>query len=635
MKKIVNFILILFAVVTVSCSDFLEEKPKTLLSPDKAFSSPQAFKLLGTGLYDSYKNAYVQHPDNIFFMCLQADDICSDRSEWQWEQQDLFTQSDAAERYDNEGTWRAPYRGISAANQIIEGYQSVPVANATEQALVNNVAGQAYFQRAHWLLWMSRYWGPIPMPLVNDGTLLPKSNMNDIFDQAIADLLMAEELLPTEQSEPNWKTTDGRFSLTPLKHTAKAWLAQAYLYSTGWPYFRTENYAKAAAKAKEVMDYANANPDVLGLLPIDQLWAGLSFWDKECVWGVGHTYNGRYTMRCSMGDTPDEEITGTGWATNLAEIHFFNNFPEGERKKVTFRTTIWVEPTADVLRNDFFAFAATLSTPPEGSDFGPDWPVRRWNGLRNNDDSRSNQCQYSWQNFDPDVDLEAGKFFWCERYRRWNVQVTWDDYIKNPASRRHPYYAKGYFDGSIDNTYVPTSRTPNADGTIPAWGWETRSLDATFWDSGKLQRWMRYSEVLFIYAEAQAMAYGLDQTCIDALNQVRERANETRGLAKISDYGSAQDFQRALFDERGWEFAGLEFGQRWADLMRFERARELNSNRINMGNWPDGRAKEKTINPEFYANEKKFYYLLIPATEKARTGFRDNDASVDPINPPE
>ena len=144
---------------------------------------------------------------------------------------------------------------------------------------------------------------------------------------------------------------------------------------------------------------------------------------------------------------------------------------------------------------------------------------------------------------------------------------------------------------------------------------------------------MRYSEVLLIYAEAQAMAKGIDQSCIDALNAVRARARETRGLAKLSDYTSAQDFQRAIFDERGWEFAGLEFGQRWADLMRFERAKEMNSIRINMPTWPDGRAKEKDINPEFYANEKKFYYLLIPATEKARTGFIDNDASVDPIKP--
>ena len=632
MKKFIKYFMFLLVACTVSCSDFLEEAPKTLMSPDKAFTSPQALKLLGTGLYDTYDQSYVSNPNNVFFMCLPADDICSDRSEWQWEQSDLFTQSDAAARYDYQGTWRGPFKGIAAANQIIEGYQSVPVKNETEQALVNNIAGQAYFQRAHWLLWMSKFWGPIPMPLKNDGKILAKSPVNEIFDQGIADMLKAEELLPWTQSETNWKTSDGKFSLTPLKYAAKAWLAQAYLQSTGWPLFRTENYVKAAEKAREVIDFANVNPETLGLLPIDQLWAGLSFWDKECIWGYGHTVNGAYTMRCSMGETPDEEITGTGWATNLAEIYFYEKFPEGKRKDVTFRTTIWIEPNTDALKAELAAFQATLSKAP-GGQFGSDWPVRLWNGLRN-DDTRSNRCAYSWQNFNPDTDLTAGKFFWDQRYRRWNVQVTWDDFIKNPPSRRHPYYAKGYFDGTIDNTYVPTSRTPNVDGTIPAWGWETRSLDADFWRAGKLQRWMRYSEVLLIYAEAQAMAKGtVDQSCIDALNAVRSRAQEARGLAKIGDYASAQDFQKAIFDERGWEFAGLEFGQRWADLLRFEKAKEMNSYRINLGNWSDGRAKEKTINPEFYANEKKFYYLLVPATEKARTGFIDNDASKDPINP--
>ncbi|MDR1524610.1 MAG: RagB/SusD family nutrient uptake outer membrane protein [Tannerella sp.] len=629
MKKIIKSLLIMMVATGMfSCSDFLQESPKTQLSPDKTFSSAQALKLLATGLYTQYSDVYTSNPDNIFLMCLPADDICSDRSEWDWEQSDVFTQSDGISRLEGE-TWEQPFKGIAAANQIIEGYETVPVNNEADQALVNNIAGQAFFQRGHWLLFMSRFWGGIPMPLVNDGTILPKSDVSTIFDQGVEDLLKAEELLPWEHSEGDWISSDG-FSMTPLKFAAKAWLAQAYLQSTGWPLKRTENYAKAALKAKEVIDWANAHPNVLGLMPIDQLWSGQGFWDKECVWGMGHTISGNYTMRCSLGETPDEEVSGTGWATNLAELYFYDHFPEGKRKEITFRTTIWIEPGTDALKAELATFQATLSKAPGGS-FGPDWPVRRWNGLDNK--STPNQCVYTWQNFNPDTDLAAGKFFWDERYRRWNVQVTWDDYIKNPESRRHPYYAKGYFDDQIDNTYVPSDRKYNADGTIQAWGWETRSLDSEYWRSGKLQRWMRYAEVLLIYAEAQAMAHGLDQSCIDALNQVRARAEETRGLAKLGDYASAQDFQKAIFDERGWEFAGLEFGQRWADLLRFEKAKEMNSFRASMGNWPDGRAKEKTINPEFFSNEKKFYYLMIPVSEKARTGMRDHDASIDPIVP--
>ncbi|MDR1779198.1 MAG: RagB/SusD family nutrient uptake outer membrane protein [Tannerella sp.] len=630
MKNIVKYTLILIALLTVSCKDFLDEDPKTLMSPDKTFASPQAFKLLANGIYAADNGAYHDNPDNIFLMCMPADDICSDRSEWDWEQSDRFTQSDGISRYDND-TWKMPFRAIVACNGIIDGYDQVPVKNDAEQALVNNVAGQAYFYRAHWLLFMSKFWGPIPMTLHNDGSVVKKSNVNDIFDQGIADLQKAEELLPELQTESDWISYDG-FSMTPLKFAAKAWLAQAYLQSTGWPLFRTENYAKAAQKAKEVIDWANAHPTVLGLLPLDELNSGQGFWNKECVWGRGHTFNGDYTMKCSMGETPDEEVTGTGWATNLAEIKFFNDFPEGKRKEVTFRTTIWIEPNTDELKAELAALQATLSKAPGGS-FGPDWPVRRWNGLRNN--VTPNQCRYTWYNFNPDTDLAAGKFFWDERYRRWNVQVTWDDYIKNPDSRRHPYYAKYYFDDEADHTYVPSDRKYNADGSIDAWGWETRSLDAEFWRTGKLVPFMRYAEVLLIYAEAQAMANGLDQSCIDALNQVRARAEETRGLAKLGDYASKEDFQRAMFDERGWELCGLEMGNRWADLLRFERAKEMNSFRPSLGNWPDGRPKEKEINSEFFANEKKFYYLLIPAPEKQRTGFRDNDASVDPINPPE
>ncbi|MDR3262568.1 MAG: RagB/SusD family nutrient uptake outer membrane protein [Tannerella sp.] len=630
MKKIIKSALIMLVMVAASCTDTLQEYPKERLSPDKAFSSPQALKLLANGLYGHYDRMYTSNPDNIFLMCLPADDICSDRAEWQWEQSDIFTQSDGAERL-GDRTWSEPFKCIASANQIIEGIGTVPVNNATEQALVDNILGQAYFQRAHWLLFMSRYWGPIPMPLKNDGALLQKSPVDEIFDQAISDLTKAEELLPLEQTEPEWKTGKG-FSMTPLKFAAKAWMAQAYLQSTGWPLKRTENYAKAAQKAKEVIDYANAHPNILGLLPIDELWSGQEFWDKECVWGIGCLREGPSTLRCSLGDTPDEQMIGTGWATNMAELYFYNRFPEGKRKGVTFNTTIWIEPNTDALKAELAAFQATLSKAPGGS-FGPDWPVRRWNGLINR--TVSNQCVFTWQNFNPDTDLTAGKFFWDERWRRWNVQVTWDDYIKNPLSRRHPYYAKGYFDDTLEQTYLPSDRKYNADGTIQAWGWETRMLGDDPYSAGKSQRWMRYAEVLLIYAEAQAMAHGVDQSCIDALNQVRARAEETRGLAKIGDYPSPQAFQQEIFEERGWEFAGLEYGQRWADLLRFEKAKEMNLSRTTLGNWPDGVPMEKTINPEFFANEKKFYYLLIPVWEKARTGYRDNDASIDPINPQE
>ena len=53
-KTIKNLLIMMAAICMASCSDMLEESPKELLSPDKAFSSAQALKLLANVLYDPY-----------------------------------------------------------------------------------------------------------------------------------------------------------------------------------------------------------------------------------------------------------------------------------------------------------------------------------------------------------------------------------------------------------------------------------------------------------------------------------------------------------------------------------------------------------------------------------------------------
>lgn len=83
--------------------------------------------------------------------------------------------------------------------------------------------------------------------------------------------------------------------------------------------------------------------------------------------------------------------------------------------------------------------------------------------------------------------------------------------------------------------------------------------------------YMRYAEVLLIYAEASGEAGTAGGDAWAALNQVRSRA----GLADVSAAdGTIQDL---AFTERKWEFAG-EF-IRWNDLVRKEKVSEALGNR--------------------------------------------------------
>ena len=84
---------------------------------------------------------------------------------------------------------------------------------------------------------------------------------------------------------------------------------------------------------------------------------------------------------------------------------------------------------------------------------------------------------------------------------------------------------------------------------------------------------MRYAEVLLIYAEAQARSGNVDASAYAAINAVRQRA----GLPNLETGLNSEAFIKAVIQERAWEFAGE--WHRWFDLVRTETVKEANSNR--------------------------------------------------------
>ena len=112
-----------------------------------------------------------------------------------------------------------------------------------------------------------------------------------------------------------------------------------------------------------------------------------------------------------------------------------------------------------------------------------------------------------------------------------------------------------------------------------------------FWDEGHRQGvsssgntginfpYMRYADVLLMYAEAENELNGPTTAAKNALKQVRERAfrNATNKSNMVDAYvdaaGSKDEFFELIFNERAWEFAGE--GLRWKDLVRWNRYAEV------------------------------------------------------------
>jgi hypothetical protein len=193
--------------------------------------------------------------------------------------------------------------------------------------------------RAYNYFWIVRLWGEAPLLLetqtfTEEVLSVSKSSIAEIYAQIISDMTTAEDLLG------NLKPAPGRV----CKGTAKAMLAEIYLDMAGWPLNETSNYALAASKAKEVID--NEATYGFGLMDdFAQLWPSETQnfdGNKEEVfalnfWG-GNWYNGNAAY--GLAARPGGPGEGGGWDDYFCELTFFNTFPEGHRKDVTFQTEL-------------------------------------------------------------------------------------------------------------------------------------------------------------------------------------------------------------------------------------------------------------------------------------------------------
>jgi len=330
MKKINILILAAMLAVGTGCKDYLDEETNGALLGAGALSSQQGLEAALTGAYKGWANTWgtgFLHATAIA-ATMGGDDVTTHKASNKADFREFDQFNVPATNQRTQALYSGCYKAIQGANNVIANYKNT----TGDAATINTIAGEAHFIRAVSYYWLVRLYGSIPLitePDFSDEQLtMSKTAPVEVFKLIEADLLAAEELVPNTKRDP------GR----PNKGTIKAYLADVYLTEAGWPLKQTEKYAIAAAKAKEVID----NKDTYGfqLLPTytavfenDPTKNGTAetVFQISAFQGNGSTTNANY----GWSAMPGEE---TGWDDFFAEINFFNNFPDGPRKDVTFRT---------------------------------------------------------------------------------------------------------------------------------------------------------------------------------------------------------------------------------------------------------------------------------------------------------
>jgi hypothetical protein len=259
-KKTALSILIGSSLFMTGCSNFLDEQDPSNLSPDNYYTLPEH---ADAAVYAAYARArFIGSGAGIFSNNFQLLDAPTGTATTATAQNsdlnNLLGLVYDGDNLHNRQWWTGLYRVIAQANLALE---KIPGINPMDEAQKKRTLGEAAFMRAWAYFYAVRLWGDIPLIVkpqtsASEDFYPSRTPVEQVYNQIVEDLKAAEA------SGLAWMDASGRVGLAAVK----AQLAKVYLTMAGYPLGKGQEYYRLAAeKAKEVIDYSNANPTMVNL----------------------------------------------------------------------------------------------------------------------------------------------------------------------------------------------------------------------------------------------------------------------------------------------------------------------------------------------------------------------------------
>lgn len=325
--KSLCFLLTLF--LAVGCSD-LEEEPVGILSPDGLFQTPEDVQLgingaIGVMASETHWGRKASLP-----IMLRGDMVSIGDQGTPQRRKDV----DVFQMTDDNGMitvfWGTTYQMIAACNEAIAGAEGL---TGFPEDRVNPIRAQAHFLRAWAYYLLVRLYGEVPYldtPVVggDDSASLPKSSVDEIYANIIADLEYAKTWLPDTQPT----------RALPSRASASGYLASVYL--------TRGNFQAAYDEAKSIIDnegayQLNLEPDYQNLF-VANLTGSL----QEPLWTIDFNSftngnNGNDYHAALTGIRANERGNiGGGWSVAVPTIEVYNTWDGRDyRKAVSLDTT--------------------------------------------------------------------------------------------------------------------------------------------------------------------------------------------------------------------------------------------------------------------------------------------------------
>lgn len=242
------------------CKKFLEEQDPSNLTPDNFYTIPEHAEAAIAAVYADTR--FFGDGAGIFSSNWQLLEAVTGTSTTETAQNSDLNNLYSLVYDGNTGHvinwWNGLYKVIANANLALD---KIPAITPMDEAQKTKILGEAKFLRAWAYFYAVRLWGDIPLittpqSATSEDFFPGRTAQEDIYN------LIVEDLTAAETAGLPWMDATGRASLAAVK----AELARVYLTMAGQPLNKGAAYYKLAAdKAKEVIDYANANPGVINL----------------------------------------------------------------------------------------------------------------------------------------------------------------------------------------------------------------------------------------------------------------------------------------------------------------------------------------------------------------------------------
>jgi starch-binding outer membrane protein, SusD/RagB family len=238
-------------IVLSSCSKFLEEDPKSLISAEKFYKTNSDVISATNAIYFALRDDVTGSISPIWMAEMTTDDSRTNPTAAQVQERlEVENLIYASRHVFIRNIWNSAYKAIGYANSVLGNVDTI-TSPELNKFVVRRSFGEARFLRAYLYTRLVQLYGDVPLVLtpVDDKTLFPKrAPKAEVYKQIIEDLQYAEENLTN-----NYAYTDvngGRAT----KVAAKALLGYVYLVMGGYPMNDNTKWQAAADKLKEIID---------------------------------------------------------------------------------------------------------------------------------------------------------------------------------------------------------------------------------------------------------------------------------------------------------------------------------------------------------------------------------------------